>query len=71
MIETTLRLVFTGNGDRKLTFSYPNADSTAVAATVKALMTAIVTNGAIFAEVPLVAVAAEFVSRQITPINIA
>ena len=69
-METTLRLVFEGSSNRKVNFSFPLADSTAPAAQVKTLMQIIATNGEIFAVRPMSPLGAEFVSREVKPINI-
>ena len=69
-VQTTLRLVFEGSNSKKITFSYPNADSDASGTQVKTLMQMMVANGDIFAEAPLTLVGAEFVEREVTPINI-
>ena len=69
-IQTTLRLVFLASNDKKLTFTYPNADSSASASQVKTLMQVIIANGDIFAEEPLSIVGAEFVARDVTEINV-
>jgi hypothetical protein len=72
MNETiTLRLVFDGNSGRKVNMSFTLADKTASGAQVKTLMQNIITNGDIFAETPQAIVGAEFVSRGVTPINVA
>ena len=69
-MEITLRCVFGGAGDKKITMTWGSADQTASAAQIKALMQVIVSNGEIFAEVPTSIIGAEFVARQVTPINV-
>jgi hypothetical protein len=68
--ETTLRLVFDGNSGKKVTFAYPCAKSGASAVQVKTLMQVMVANGDIFSEVPRYLSGAEFVSREVTAVDI-
>jgi len=70
MPGTNLRLVFKGSSDKKVTFNYPDADSSAPAAQVKTLMQIMVANGDIFAEAPLALDSATFVTTTSTPVNI-
>ena len=69
-MEITLRCVFGGAGDKKITMSWALADQSAPAGLIKALMQIIIINGDIFAEVPTSIIGAEFVARQITPVNV-
>lgn len=62
-MATTLRLVFTAAGDKKVSFFFPCAKGTATSAQVKSLMQSIVDNGAIYVPSPLAIAEAEFVDR--------
>jgi hypothetical protein len=68
--ETTLRCVFEGNGSRRITMSWRHADPTTPAAQVRTLMQEIVANGDIFSDEPVSIVGAEFVTRQVTQLNV-
>ena len=71
MNNTVLRMVFKASGDKRITLSYSHADSTASGANVKTAMQEICANGEIFSEPPLEPIGAEFVTRTVTPVNIA
>jgi hypothetical protein len=71
METITLRLVFEGNSGKKVNMSYPLANNEASDMQIKSLMQIIIANGEIFSEAPLAIVGAEFVSRGVTPINVA
>ena len=70
MAVTNLRLVFTGNANKRVTFNYPEADSFASAVQVKSLMQIMVANGEIFAEPPLLLESATFVTTASTPVDL-
>ena len=70
-MEYTLRLVFESSGGRKINFSYTNVNPEASATQVKTLMQVLIANGDIFAEVPMSIVGAEFIGRQVTPVDVA
>ena len=70
MASTTLRLVFTGSSSKKLTFNYPDADSSVPAVQVKTLMQRIIANADIFAEQPLAMDSATFVTTASAPVDI-
>ena len=70
MPGTNLKLVFKGSSDKKLTFNYPDADSSATAAQVKTLMQNMVANKDIFAEQPLVMDSAAFVTTTSVPVDL-
>ena len=70
MTATNLKLVFKGSGDKKLSFNYPDADSTVPAAQVKILMQGMIANGEIFAEQPLVIESATFVTTTTVPVDL-
>jgi len=69
-MEYTLRCVFEGSNNKKLTLSFPSADGTAQATEVKTLMQIIITGGEVYMEPPLTIVGAEFVGRSVTPIDV-
>ena len=70
MPGTNLKLVFKGALDKKLSFSYADANSAAGSAAVKVLMQGLVTNGEIFVEPPLVIESATFVTTTSTPVDL-
>ena len=70
MAVTNLRLVFRAFGDKRVNFSYPNANSSAPAAQVKNLMQIMVANGEIFAEPPLSIESATFVTTTSVPVDL-
>ena len=70
MPGTNLKLVFKGSGDKKLTFNYPDADSTATATQVKTLMQGMITNNDIFAEQPLTMESATFVTTTSVSVDL-
>ena len=70
MAITNLRLFFRAFGDKKVNFSYPDADSNASAAQVKTLMQIMVANGEIFAEPPLSIESATFVTTTSVPVDL-
>ncbi len=67
-MATDLKLTFQAGDGKKISFTYPGADTAAEGADVKALMDSMIANGGIFAEVPTAIVGAEFVTRTATPI---
>ena len=67
-MATDLKLTFRAEGEKKISFTYPDADPAAEGADVKALMDSMVANGTIFADVPTAVLGAEFVTRTATPI---
>ena len=69
MPGTMLRLVFKGSMDKKITFSYPDANSTATDQ-VKNLMQVIVANNEIFAEQPHAIESATFITTISEPVNL-
>jgi hypothetical protein len=69
-MATSLNLKFNASGGKKVSMTYPYADSTCGDAQVKTLMQSIVTNNAIFAEPPLALAAAEFVTRTVIPVDL-
>jgi hypothetical protein len=69
-MATNLNLKFNAAGDKKVSMTFPYADSTCGDAQVKALMQNIVANNAIFAEPPLALTAAEFVTRTVIPVDL-
>jgi len=70
MAVTNLRLIFTGNADRRVTFNYPNANASVPAAQVRTLMQRIVANNDIFAEQPLAMESATFITTASVPVDI-
>ena len=69
-MNTNLRLTFDGNDGRNVSFNFPFADSSASATQVKTLMQIITANGEIYAEAPQSPSRAEFVVRDVIPIDI-
>jgi hypothetical protein len=69
-IQTTLRCVFENNFGNRVTLSWTNADSTATAAQVKALMETCVENSEIFAQEPTILIGAEFITRNVKTVDI-
>ncbi|MDR1049311.1 MAG: DUF2922 domain-containing protein [Synergistaceae bacterium] len=69
-MAVSLSLKFNAAGDRKVSMTFPYADSTAGDAQVKSLMQSIVANGEIYAEPPLTLAGAEFVSRTVIPVDL-
>jgi hypothetical protein len=69
-MTTSLNLKFSASGEKKVSMSYPYADSSCEGAQVKTLMQTIVTNNEIFAEPPLAPTAAEFVTRTVIPVEL-
>ena len=70
MPGTNLRLVFKGVSDRKITFNYPDANSSASDVQVKTLMQLIIANNDVFAEPPMTMESAAFVTTMTTPVNL-
>jgi len=70
MPGTNLKLVFKGASDKKLTFTYPDANGAATATQVKTLMQNIIANKEIFAEQPLVMDSATFVTTTSVPVDL-
>jgi hypothetical protein len=69
-MAVSLSLKFNAAGDRKVSMTFPYADSAADGAQVKSLMQSIVASGDIFVEPPLALAGAEFVSRTVTPVDL-
>jgi hypothetical protein len=69
--NTSLYLKFNAAGEKKVSITYPHADSECGDSAVKSLMQNIVANGEIYAEPPLALAAAEFVSRSVVPVSLA
>ena len=69
-LTTSLRCVFNGVGDRNVSMTFPNADATASAGQIRALMQSIVANGDIFSEEPTGIVGAEFIVREVIDIDV-
>ncbi|GHV48023.1 hypothetical protein FACS1894204_11980 [Synergistales bacterium] len=67
-MPTSLTLSFLGSDEKSVSITYPYADSSALPADVKTLMTRIITNKDIFAEPPLTIRKAEFIDRTVTPV---
>ena len=66
---TKLSMTFT-TADGTTTISYNYADPNVSVQNVNALMAGIITNGSIFAKVPLAAKSAKIVTTQTTDVNI-
>jgi hypothetical protein len=69
-MATSLNLKFNASGEKKVSMTYPYADSACGDAQVKTLMQTIVANGEIFAEPPLALAGAEFVTRTVIPVDL-
>jgi hypothetical protein len=69
-MATSLNLKFSAFGGKKISMSFPHADSACGDAQVKTLMQSIVSNNAIYAEAPVALTAAEFVTRTIIPVDL-
>ena len=67
---TNLMLAFDGNDGKKVSFNFPFADSSASDAQVKTLMQIIVANGDIYATTPQSLSKAEFVVKDVIPVDI-
>ena len=70
MPGTNLKLAFKGSGDKKVNFSYPDADGAATATQVKTLMQGMITNKDIFAEQPHTMESATFVTTTYVPVDL-
>ena len=70
MPGTNLKLVFTGSSNKKVNFTYPDANTAATAVQVKTLMQNIVANKDIFAEQPLALESATFITTTSVPVNL-
>ncbi|MDR1377952.1 MAG: DUF2922 domain-containing protein [Synergistaceae bacterium] len=69
-MAVSLKLTFDASGGKTVSMTFPYADVSADAEDVKALMDEIVDNSEIFAEPPLTAVTAEFITHTVTPIDL-
>ena len=69
-VSIRLRLVFDGSNDKKVALSFPFANAASNPALVKALTQAIVTDGDIYAELPLASKSADFIVNTIIPVGI-
>ena len=65
-----LKLIFDGDGGKKVSMTFACADVEAGSALVKTLMQEIVANGDIYAETPLAPVSAAFAINTTLPVNI-
>jgi hypothetical protein len=69
-MAVSLRCVFTNADDKRLSYTFPHADSGASAAAVKAHMLNMVDNKELFADEPVNLVGAEFVITEVMPVDI-
>ena len=69
-MTTNLRLIFDGDGGKRVSFNFPFANRDASATQVKSLMQIIVANGDIYSEAPQSLLKAEFAVNEVIPINI-
>ena len=67
---TVLNMVFRDGGDAKRTISFSHADGEADSADVNTLMSAIVTNGSIWADAPVSKVSAQLVTTSVRDIPV-
>ena len=70
-MSTSLKLAFSGNGVKKINFSFAPAEVNATGAQVKSLMEEIVANGDIYMEPPLGLLDAKFDIHTVIPVDIA
>jgi hypothetical protein len=69
-MAVSLRTTFNTGTGKKISFSFPWADSAADAGDVKILMQKMIASGEIYAPAPTGIAGAEFVERTVTPISV-
>lgn len=69
-MATSLKLNFLDAAGKSLAATFPYATEEASPANVKALMTGMISNGAIYSTAPTEIVSAEFVRTEIIPITL-